>query len=63
MMLIVIIHHKEDVMAGDILLMMSIIIIHHHVDVMAGEDMIIANVVIHTIMTCCLECKFKCKSS
>eukprot|EP00957_Ditylum_brightwellii_P102397 7805596-Ditylum_brightwellii.AAC.1 len=56
-MSIIIIHHQEDLMAGDLLLMMLIVIIHHQEDVMSGEDMIIMNMVIHTTMKCCLECK------
>eukprot|EP00957_Ditylum_brightwellii_P074532 5662852-Ditylum_brightwellii.AAC.1 len=32
MVLIIIIHHEEDVMARDILLMMLIVIIHHEED-------------------------------
>eukprot|EP00957_Ditylum_brightwellii_P058902 4466032-Ditylum_brightwellii.AAC.1 len=63
MMLAVIIHQEEDVMARATILMILIIIIHHQADVMAGEDMFIMKMVIYTIMNRCLECKFKCNSS
>eukprot|EP00957_Ditylum_brightwellii_P047597 3615713-Ditylum_brightwellii.AAC.1 len=62
MMLIVIIHQEEEAIAGATILIMLIIIIHQQVDVTAGEDTFITKVVIHTIMKCCLECKFKCNS-
>eukprot|EP00957_Ditylum_brightwellii_P038241 2891236-Ditylum_brightwellii.AAC.1 len=58
-----IMHQEEEVMAGTPILMMLTIIIHQQVDVMAGKDMLIMKVVIHTIMKCCLGCKFKNNSS
>eukprot|EP00957_Ditylum_brightwellii_P190234 14480079-Ditylum_brightwellii.AAC.1 len=62
MMLNVIMHQEEEVMAEATILMMLIIIIHQQVDVITGEDTLIMKVVIHTIMNRSLDGKFKCNS-